>query len=188
MRSGLIAPRPTRPTALLYVATVAPTDTTADGRWIVVDGRRWRATDPSIPEALRQELVDELMDARRAVGHARRAGDVEAEQAARRRVGDAKVALGERGEPWWEPTGDAGRRERLAATMRALARRRGPTKTICPSDATRAIGGASWRSLAALARDVARQLAAAGEVDVLQRGAVLGAEAPWRGPIRIRIR
>lgn len=31
----------------------------------MVDGRRWRATDPSIPEPLRQELVNELMAARR---------------------------------------------------------------------------------------------------------------------------
>lgn len=33
----------------------------------MVGGRRWRASDPSIPEALRQELVDELMGARRAL-------------------------------------------------------------------------------------------------------------------------
>ena len=42
-------------------------EATADGRYIVVDGRRWRATDPAIPESLRRQLVDELMDARRAV-------------------------------------------------------------------------------------------------------------------------
>ena len=28
---------------------------TPDGRFIVVGGRRWRASDPSIPDALRQE-------------------------------------------------------------------------------------------------------------------------------------
>ena len=59
---------------------------TEDGRWIVVGGRRWRASDPSIPEPLRQELVDELMDARRAVGAATKAGDGEAERRARDRV------------------------------------------------------------------------------------------------------
>lgn len=40
---------------------------TADGHHVIIDGRRWRATDPSIPERFRQELVDELMSARRAV-------------------------------------------------------------------------------------------------------------------------
>ncbi|WP_258934323.1 hypothetical protein [Nesterenkonia pannonica] len=40
---------------------------TEDGRHIVVDGRRWRASDPSIPEKLRSELVKELMAARRLV-------------------------------------------------------------------------------------------------------------------------
>lgn len=72
------------------------------GRYVLIDGRRWRATDPDIPEAERVRLVGELMSARRDVGHALRAGDEEAERAARARVHAAKVALGERGERWWE--------------------------------------------------------------------------------------
>ena len=75
---------------------------TPDGRYVVIDGRRWRATDPAIPEARRKELVSELMSARRAVGAAKKAGDAAAEREARDRVHAAKVALGERGEPWWE--------------------------------------------------------------------------------------
>jgi hypothetical protein len=75
---------------------------TPDGRYIIVDGRRWRATDPSLPEERRQELVDELMAARRAVGAAKRAGDEEAMKEARSRVHAAKVALGERGPAWWD--------------------------------------------------------------------------------------
>lgn len=75
---------------------------TPDGRYVIIDGRRWRATDPSLPEERRQELVNELMSARRAVGAARRAGDAGAEAAARARVHAAKVALGERGPKWWE--------------------------------------------------------------------------------------
>jgi uncharacterized protein len=75
---------------------------TSDGHYVIIDGRKWRATDPSIPEERRQELVNELMSARRAVGTAKRADDAEAEMAARKRVHAAKVALGERGEPWWE--------------------------------------------------------------------------------------
>ncbi|CAA9475707.1 MAG: hypothetical protein AVDCRST_MAG69-422 [uncultured Solirubrobacteraceae bacterium] len=75
---------------------------TPDGRYIVVNGRRWRASDPSLPEERRRELVGELMSARRAMGAAKRAGDPEAERAARERVHAAKVALGERGPKWWE--------------------------------------------------------------------------------------
>jgi uncharacterized protein len=75
---------------------------TPDGRHIVVDGRRWRATDPSIPEDRRKELVRELMSARSRVGHAKRRGDRTAERAARDRVHAAKVALGERGPRWWQ--------------------------------------------------------------------------------------
>ena len=78
---------------------------TPDGRYVITDGRRWRATDPSIPEERRKELVAELMSARRAVGAAKRADDAKAEKAARARVHAAKVALGERGEPWWEREG-----------------------------------------------------------------------------------
>ncbi|MDP3711016.1 MAG: hypothetical protein Q8R60_00855 [Mycobacteriales bacterium] len=79
--------------------TVERTD---DGRWVVIDGRRWRATDPAIPEDVAAELRRELMSARRAVGVALRSGDVDEERVARDRVHRAKTALGERGEPWWE--------------------------------------------------------------------------------------
>lgn len=84
---------------------------TEDERWIVIDGRRWRATDPLIPEDVAAELRKALMSARRAVGAALRAGDPVAERAARDRVQAAKVALGERGTPWWEQT-DEERRAR----------------------------------------------------------------------------
>ena len=73
-----------------------------DDRWIVIDGRRWRRTDPAIPEDRRRELVSELMSARSAVGWAKRKGDAAAERVARDRVHAAKVALGERGPKWWE--------------------------------------------------------------------------------------
>ncbi len=79
---------------------------TPDGRYIVIDGRRWRASDPRLSEERRKELVSELMAARRAVGAAKRKGDVKAEDEARARVHAAKVALGERGKPWWEPGGE----------------------------------------------------------------------------------
>src|SRR5688500_5717501 len=79
--------------------TVEPTE---DGHYVVIDGRRWRATNPNLPPEVRQQLVNELMDARRAVGAALRSKDATAEKAARARVNAAKVALGERGPKWWE--------------------------------------------------------------------------------------
>jgi topoisomerase IA-like protein len=83
----------------------ADVERTPDGHYVVIDGRKWRATDPSIPEERRKELVSELMAARRAVGQAKRERDRAAEKAARARVHAAKVALGERGRPWWERKG-----------------------------------------------------------------------------------
>lgn len=79
---------------------------TEDGHFVVVDGRRWRATDPSVPEDVAAELRRSLMAARRAVRAALQAGDADAEREARARVQVAKVALGERGTPWWEQSAD----------------------------------------------------------------------------------
>lgn len=91
---------------------------TPDGRYVVIDGRRWRATDPAIPEEAASQLRKVLMSARRDVGSALRAKDAEAEKAARARVNAAKTALGERGTPWWEQ-GDDERRERWQAGLPA---------------------------------------------------------------------
>jgi hypothetical protein len=76
----------------------------------------------------------------------------------------------------------------LRSTILRMARERGPAKTICPSDAARALGGDRWRDLMDSARATARELARAGEVDITQKGEVLDPDATWRGPIRIRIR
>jgi transcription elongation GreA/GreB family factor len=75
---------------------------TPDGRYIIVNGRKWRASDPGLSPERRQSLVDDLMDARRAVKAAKQTGDEDAEREARARVHRAKVDLGERGAPWWE--------------------------------------------------------------------------------------
>ena len=84
---------------------------TPDGHHVVIDGRRWRATDPAIPDDVSAELRRELMSARRAVGAALRHADEQAERAARDRVQVVKTALGERGTPWWEQSAEE-RRER----------------------------------------------------------------------------
>jgi len=73
--------------------------TTPDGRYIVVDGRLWRTTDPRLSAAEKEQAVAELMAARRAVRAA--AGDADAVRAARDRVDAAKRRLGERGPVWW---------------------------------------------------------------------------------------
>ncbi|MDQ0988706.1 hypothetical protein [Streptomyces sp. V2I9] len=77
---------------------------TEDGRYVIVDGRRRRATDPDIPEEAAAALRSHLMAARRAVREAKRTADEAALRRARERVQQAKVALGERGDPWWEQT------------------------------------------------------------------------------------
>lgn len=149
---------------------------TEDGHFVIVSGRRWRATDPLIPDDLRSELVAELMAARRAV----RSDPA----AARPRVHDAKIALGERGEPWWVEGTEAGREKRLAAAIRTLLRHRDADKTICPSEAARIVGGSGWRRLMDSARSVAEDLTCGGTVRILQRGHEVDPQTV-RGPIRI---
>ncbi|MDR6990510.1 hypothetical protein [Luteimonas sp. 3794] len=78
-----------------------PQLTTPDGRYLIVRGRLWRTSNPTLPKAERQRLVDALMDARRAVKHAKQSNEVEALADARRDVDAAKHALGERGPVWW---------------------------------------------------------------------------------------
>lgn len=75
---------------------------TPDGRYFVVRGRLWRCTDPALTEPERRRLTVELMRARAAVRQALGADDAEALRDARARVDAAKVALGERGPPWWD--------------------------------------------------------------------------------------
>jgi hypothetical protein len=79
-----------------------PNPTTPDGRYLVVRGRLWRQSNPALPEADRQNLVDDLMKARRAVRAALASGDPQALAAARAAVQAAKVGIGERGPVWWD--------------------------------------------------------------------------------------
>ena len=74
---------------------------TPDGRYFVVRGRLWRCSDPSLPEHERAALTATLMRARAAVGRALRASDPGSLAMARQQVDAAKIALGERGSPWW---------------------------------------------------------------------------------------
>jgi len=74
---------------------------TPDGRYIVVRGRLWRATNPHLAEPQRQALVDRLMTARRGVARALKHKDRDGLAAARAEVQAAKLGLGERGPVWW---------------------------------------------------------------------------------------
>ena len=75
---------------------------TPDGRYLIVRGRLWRASNPNLPEAVRTKLVRELMRARREVKESLESNDEKRLAAARASVDAAKVALGERGPVWWD--------------------------------------------------------------------------------------
>lgn len=84
---------------------------TPDGRYFVHGGRLWRCSNPSLSDEERERLVQDLMDARRAVGQAKKGGDEAAEREARSHVHEAKVALGERGPTWWGADEDHNRKK-----------------------------------------------------------------------------
>lgn len=134
---------------------------TEDGRHIVVDGRRWRASDPAIPEGLRQRLVDELMSARRAVKDAH---DERSERAARQRVQEAKVALGERGGAWWEHLDDHALAERVVAVVRALRRAR--DRPVARDEVVTVLGGGTPPAPGGAARPTADRVRATLELVV----------------------
>lgn len=58
-------------------------------------------SNPKLAPEERQNLVNQLMNARRQVGAALKAGEAEAERSARAAVDEIKRALGERGPVWW---------------------------------------------------------------------------------------
>jgi hypothetical protein len=85
-------------------------------RWLVIDGRRWRRTDPSLPDEIVAALTSHLGRGRSGVRVAKREEDAEAIATARRRVDLAKHGLGERGAYWWDMAED----ERLGRAREAL--------------------------------------------------------------------
>lgn len=72
--------------------------------------------------------------------------------------------------------------------IRELLLARDPDKTICPSDAAKAIAGPEgFRPHMDEVRNAARAMVARGELDVTQRGTVVDLDEV-RGPIRLRLR
>jgi hypothetical protein len=76
----------------------------------------------------------------------------------------------------------------LEASILDLLGQRAADKTICPSEAARAVAadkGIEWRDLMEPARRAARRLVSAGEVEITQAGHVVD-PSTTKGPIRIR--
>ncbi|MEM1184464.1 MAG: DUF2256 and DUF3253 domain-containing protein [Planctomycetota bacterium] len=74
--------------------------------------------------------------------------------------------------------------EKLEAAILELLDARGPGKTICPSEAARAVDPDDWRPLMEPARSAARRLIAQGRVVILQKGKPVDPSTA-RGPIRV---
>ncbi len=76
------------------------------------------------------------------------------------------------------------------AILRLLGER-GAGKTICPSEAARAVAGsderAEWEPLMEPSRAAARRLVAQGRLVITQRGEVVDGNTA-KGPIRLRLR
>jgi hypothetical protein len=79
----------------------------------------------------------------------------------------------------------------LEATILSLLAERGRDKTICPSEAAKAVGGhetrRDWEGLIEPARAAARRLVAAGKIVITQHGRIVDPSAT-KGPIRLRLR
>lgn len=198
---------PAHATAMPHTAhTQSPDDVldglrTPDGRYIVVRGRLWRASNPALDDAARDRWVKTLMEARRAIGSAKRQGDAMAEWRARQRVHRAKVALGERGAVWWDdgaPDEDrrlidnthyAGwfARARLwRQAIEALLDQRQPSASICPSEVARAVSPRGWRAHLEEVRELGRHLARRQQVVIARPGRTCDPDLRVHGPIRYR--
>jgi hypothetical protein len=81
-----------------------------------------------------------------------------------------------------------------AAILELLAERNADgdrSKTICPSEAAKLVGGTearrNWEALMEPARAATRRLVAAGKIVITQHGAVINPSTA-KGPIRLRLR
>ena len=75
----------------------------------------------------------------------------------------------------------------LRDAILSLLADRDPGKTICPSDAARAVGGTDFRTLMEPTRRVAASLVSEGRIEVTQQGEPVDL-ASARGPIRLRLK
>lgn len=77
--------------------------------------------------------------------------------------------------------------DRIATTILDLLAARAAGATICPSEVARVLAPSRWRPLMPRVRDVAATMAAAGEVELRQRGEVVSPFERVRGPLRIAL-
>jgi hypothetical protein len=91
----------------------------SDDHWLVINGRRWRRTDPSLPEDVVERLKSHLGRGRSGVRVANKVDDADAVASARNRTNLAKHGLGERGPRWWDDD-EAARLERANDALREL--------------------------------------------------------------------
>lgn len=79
----------------------------------------------------------------------------------------------------------------MSKTILQLLEERGAGKTICPSEAARAVAGSetrsAWEPLMDEAREAAFSLADDGQIVVTQKGRVVDGRTA-RGPIRLRLK
>ena len=76
--------------------------------------------------------------------------------------------------------------EDIAQVIRELTAKRGPDKTICPSEAARALHPDSWRELMPRIRETAIKLVESGAIEITQGGEPVRDLENLRGPIRLR--
>lgn len=76
-------------------------------------------------------------------------------------------------------------RAQLRAEILALTALRGPGKSICPSEAARAVRPEDWNRFMTETRRVAVQMAEAGEIEILRKGKPVAPDEV-RGVIRLR--
>lgn len=89
---------------------------------------------------------------------------------------------------------DLNHEPRVRRAIWSLAVARGPAKTLCPSEAARAISNAgedAWRAALPAVREAAADLAREGRLEVCQRGKAIDSAtsvAEWPGgPVRLRL-
>ncbi len=75
----------------------------------------------------------------------------------------------------------------IEAAILAMVRERGLVSTACPSEVARTLAPDGWRPLMQRVRDVAGNLAAHGQLEIVQKGRAVSTNGPWKGPIRLRL-
>lgn len=86
--------------------------------------------------------------------------------------------------------GQAPNAERLRSAIFTLLSQRQPGKSICPSEAARSLAGPdekNWRLLMKPIRQVAVEMAAAGQIQILRKGKRVADPDSFRGVYRLAL-